>query len=443
MSEIPPEPSNETQPLGDASINNENSTTTGETKSPIEEAIEAFILSIEGVRETAPFMETVVFAMLHKHKTEFEKERDNYGTILDENDGKQNLSFPLERASRARELLDRLAKTRAAHKTLPNMLLLALISLYDAYLYNLLKALFQAKPELVFTSDKEIRFSEIVKFDSLDDVKQGIVEKEIEGILRKSHAKQFDTLERIFNVQLRSDLDVWPDFIEITERRNLLAHANGVVSRHYIEVCRSSGVTEDRIPNIGEVISFTPDDLETTYEVLFEICLKLGHVLWRKTLPGQLHLSDAHYNAKCFDLIKAGQYQMAIKMLDFICDVVKAHSGQELLLYMKINRCNAYRLGGEQTKCLEFLDKIDTSALGLEFRLAEAILRIDYQRAAAIMRQLGDDHETITRFAYSDWPIFEQFRDSEDFLEAYEEIFGETFTVTTDIEDNEDTTDND
>ena len=329
------------------------------------------------------------------------------------------------------QTLRQLQNVEAAQKALPNMFLLAIVSQFDAFITDLLKSLFKEKPELIFTSDKQISFSDLSQFASLDEARESIIEKAVEGIVRQSHEKQFERLEKLFGTSLRDGLDVWPTFIEITERRNLLAHTSGVVSTQYVNVCRRNGIPESEIPNVGEKLSFPSNYLESSYAVLFEIALKMGHVLWRRVLPNDLLSSDVHYNEKCFQLIKSGRYELAIKMLSFMCDVVKKYSGEKFRLYMQLNRCNAYRLNGNKERCNELLNGIDTSALGIEFKLAEAVLRDKYGQASKLMKEIGPNHEVITRFAYSDWPIFEEFRDSNDFLESYEDIFGEPFTIVT------------
>ena len=390
--------------------------------------------SIDGFRVSAPFIEHVLSFLVDSHKKKFEKERDRHGKIIHERDGTQKISFSGPRASKALEILDRLQEARAARKTVPGMVLLVLVSQYDAYIGNLLKTLFLMRPELIFTSEKQVTFSEISEFNSIEDVKNSIIEKEVEGILRQSHSKQFDIMEKIFDVKLRSGLDIWPEFIEITERRNLLAHTNGTVSRQYVSVCKKHGVAAEKIPNVGEKLPITPQYFNNTYNVLYEISIKLGHVLWRKILPKDTCLSDSHYNDKCFDLIKAGNYETAVKMLDFICDVITKHSNESLRLFMEINRCNAHRLAGRPERCVELLDAIDTTALGIEFKLAEAILRNEFDVAGDLMRQIGVSNESVNQFSYSDWPIFEGFRDSKQFLKAYKDIFKEPFTVTTSLD---------
>ena len=412
----------------------QNSPEESEPGNAIQIAIDNFILSLEGVREIAPFFEVIADALAQKHRKDFESQRDRFGTIVSEADGQQQISFPLYQASRARDALRRLRNTKVAQRALPNMVLLALVSQYDAFITDLLKSLFQAKPELIFMSDKQIKFSDISQFSSLEEVKESIIEKEVEAIVRQSHAKQFDVMEKLFGVRLREGLDVWPDFIEITERRNLLAHTNGIVSRQYIAVCQSNGVPENELPSVGEQLSYPSGYLEHSYRVLFEISLKLSHVLWRKILPNDLRSSDAHYNDKCYQLIKSNQYDLSIKMLDFMCDVVKTHSEENLRLFLELNRCNAWRLAGDKKRSLALLNKIDTSALGLEYKLAEAILRDEFEQASILMKSIGAEHNVVNRFAYSDWPIFEQFRDSQHFLDAYEEVFGEPFTIAADEE---------
>ena len=416
------------------SVIHEDVTPPSKNQHPIEETIENFINSIEGFRASAPFIARALSSFANKHKKDFEKEVDKFGKIISEKEGKQKISFPPSRTPKALEIIDRLKKTTAAGKTLPSMFLLALVSQYDAFIANLLKDLFVKQPGLIFTSEKQVSFSEISEFNSIEEIKNSIIEKEVESIIRQSHAKQFDTMERLFKVKLKSELDIWPDFIEITERRNLLAHTHGIVSRQYVSICKKHGVAAEKIPSIGEVISFTPEYFDNTYNVLYEISLKLGHVLWRKILPEDISLSDQHYNRKCVQLIKAGNYDVAIKMLDFICDVIKKHSSENVRLFMEFNRCNAHRLAKRQERCIELLDAIDTSALGMEFRLAEAILRNRFDEAGKLMRQIGNTNKILNEFAYSDWPMFDGFRDSEQFLQAYKEAFGMPFAFTTSLD---------
>ena len=88
---------------------------------------------------------------------------------------------------------------------LPKISTIGIISSYDAILADLLRVIFSAKPDIVFTSDREVKFSDLVSYGSIDLVKESIIANEIEGVLRQSHHEQFAWMERKFTMKLRED----------------------------------------------------------------------------------------------------------------------------------------------------------------------------------------------------------------------------------------------
>jgi len=53
------------------------------------------------------------------------------------------------------------------------------------------------------------------------------------------------------------------------------------------------------------------------------------------------------------------------------------------------------------------------------------------------MKLIGKDGE-ITKFDYMHWPIFKEFRKTNQFLEAYENIFGVKFVKEEELETSDD-----
>ena len=70
-----------------------------------------------------------------------------------------------------------------------------MVSQYDSFLGRLLRLIFLAKPEILNASEKEMTFAELTKFDSIQAARDYIVEKEVETIIRKSHANHFAWLD--------------------------------------------------------------------------------------------------------------------------------------------------------------------------------------------------------------------------------------------------------
>jgi hypothetical protein len=64
-----------------------------------------------------------------------------------------------------------------------------------------------------------------------------------------------------------------------------------------------------------------------------------------------------------------------------------------------------------------------------DFKIAKAVLLDDYEEAARLMEIIGKEGELITENSYLTWPLFRNFRSSDEFLKAYEKIYGYSFAV--------------
>ena len=396
----------------------------------IDDAILNFRKNVEALYSAAA-MTLTIFSQMEEHfDDEFKKVRDDHGSVVKDDGETQSIEFPLEFAGDVNQRLRELHRSRTALAITPKSFILALISHYDAYLAELLKAIYYLKPEILSGSDKTLTFSELSEFNSIEDAREFIVERETESTLRESHAKQFEMLEKKFNVKLRSGLDIWPAFIELTERRNLFTHSGGKVSRQYLIVCKKHGVpiAEKLRPN--DELDVDIDYFKNAIEIILEVGVKLGHVLWRKINDSDRESADTALNQTIYEYIQDKHYERAIKVADFAINVVPKHSSEQLRLYMYINMCNAYRLAGEKNECRRLLERIDWSALGNKYRLANAVLAEDYSSAADIMRAIGPSGE-VNKYEYSDWPVFNEFRESSEFLDAYKDVYGEHYRIVT------------
>ena len=91
---------------------------------------------------------------------------------------------------------------------------------------------------------------------------------------------------------------------------------------------------------------------------------------------------------------------------------------------MLINKCIALKhLKKESYK--QIIEKEDWSNCKDLFLLAKFVLIDDYLEAVKYMKKLSDDEEM--RFNYIQWPLFEWFRETEEFHSTFKEIYGIEF----------------
>jgi hypothetical protein len=172
---------------------------------------------------------------------------------------------------------------------------------------------------------------------------------------------------------------------------------------------------------------------KTAHAAILEIGVKLAHVLWRKIKPDDLKNADTSLIHITFDMLTEERYAIACTLLDFAAEVIKKYASEESRRIFIVNRAQAYKWSGNQEKARQIMMGEDWSASSDVFRLAEATLLRNFKAAANLVRRIGTDGYLISgtgpESTYRDWPLFREFRQSPEFLEAFESVFGKPFTT--------------
>ncbi|MCG7859183.1 hypothetical protein MD537_19565, partial [Flavihumibacter sediminis] len=130
----------------------------------------------------------------------------------------------------------------------------------------------------------------------------------------------------------------WEKFVEITERRNLFVHCDGVVSSQYLSNCRGAKVKFEKQIQVGEKLDVSPEYFDLAYKSLYEISVKLTQVIWRKLLTNDLEKADESLNDICFELLKNRHFDLADILLDFATNVLKKHHNEETKNVFIVNK---------------------------------------------------------------------------------------------------------
>jgi hypothetical protein len=392
--------------------------------------INRFVDRIESMRVMLPIMVKFISEANKNTREDFERFLSDNNIESDEKDGKTIYLVSPEKSADFRKLEREIRSAELACTFVPPSFLVALISQYDAYLGRLIRVIFKVKSELLSSSDRQLTFSDLSSFENVEDAKESIIEKEIETVLRKNHADQIKWLENKLDMTLTKDLDIWPTFIEVTERRNLFVHTDGVISRQYINVCKKHGVELGEDIENFKKLSVSLSYFQNACNCVFEMGVKLANVFWRKLMSEDREAADKNLNALCHNLICTENYALATKLLEFATVTLKKHSSEHIALLFTINKAQALKWSGKEGECRDVLGKVDWSAKGLEFKLARSVLEENYEDSVLQMKSIGKNGE-VSKIDYSIQPIYQKFRRSDLFLATYEEIFGEKFDNST------------
>jgi len=322
----------------------------------------------------------------------------------------QNALFKIERL-----------KSSELPQILETSLFLGLFSSFDAFIGDLLRAVFNLRPELFQSLNRTLEFSEILSADSIESLKLRILEDEIETLRRKSYSEQFASLTNRFSVKLTS-FERWPDFVEASQRRNLLTHCDGLVSEQYVLACKAAGVKESALPTVGSKIMLGRKYFISTCEMVAEVAVKSGQTLWRKTLPDQSEAADEHIRMVLYKALQARCWNRARIIGEFASSLRNMSDQAQKIIV--VNYSQALKRSGRRTEGIALANKVDWTASTNDFKLAHAVLTEDFGAAALLMHRIGKEGDLVKEHSYHTWPLFLEFRESSEFLTAYETIYG-------------------
>src|SRR6185437_7398748 len=352
--------------------------------------MELFVGQIDGLADTFPLAAVAIKELAdssRKQMTDFVETK--LRPALNADDKTRRWIADPAAISTIRRLSNRAQRSLQAAELVPRSLLVSLVSQFDAFIGALVRALFKTRPDVLNSSSNTLTFSQLASFRSLSDAREYIVDKEVDSLLRKSHAEQFDWLENKFGLPLRKDLPAWQTFIEITERRNLFVHANGIVSQQYLEVCGKNGCKLESGARFGESLSVSRAYFEAAHECIFEIGIKLAQVLWRKLSPEGIAEADLNLINVCYELLFEGRFRLAKILSDFAAEALKKHSSENARLTMVVNRAQAYKWLGDNDAAQKIISEEDWTAASLRFRLAQAVLLDNFSAVYDTMRKIG------------------------------------------------------
>ena len=402
----------------------------------IQENLNRFIENINCLRDTFGFSE----GTLVQQVKDAEKEYNDFIRTFNRNIKTNELDVPLKFY---RDYLKRLKQKRRAERAsvlIPPSYLISLVSSYDLFYAELIRIIYRIIPEKLLENEKSFTYRDLSTYKSVQEVRTLIIEETIEGLLRDSHIKQFEWLEKAMGVQTLKRFDEWPIFVELTERRNLFVHSDGMVSQQYIDVCSNHDALTDEVRK-GAQLKVDKDYFLKAYNTLYIVGIKLtqmlAHTIYDKQFPNDHSSIDFILINNVYELISEELYDIAISVSHFALNNKHfKHNGNDRG-YIILNLAQAYKWKGQNEKCIEILKQEDCTAWRDELLIPKFTLEGKYDTVYEKMKNVGRGSDILTPENYRQWPIFKEIRKEDDFINLFHFIFGEDLSITLPIKTDE------
>jgi hypothetical protein len=382
-----------------------------------------FVRTTIGLSKIFPLTKIVNDQLSNMKNKEFVKFIREKCSIKSDENGIIKYDVPWEITREHDRFNKEIEELNSSKKAITNSFIVTIISQYDVLVADLVRAVLSDLPEALSSSEKTMQLSEIIKIGNIEEIKAGIIEKEVETLLRNSHIEQIEWFEKTLSCDIKQDKEILCRFIELTERRNLCVHTNGVVSNQYLKICHDYNAQIGDCVKVGDDLKINSEYLEDAIDTIIEMSIKLVHFVWYKIHKDEYADIIKSMYGNAYWLIYDKRYKAAIRIIKYIEKMFSGKMTFEEKLICSYNKAQAYYwLGDVKTKD-EILDSMDISAVSNRYLLPYYVLKEKYDDASIVMDKIGTSGE-IFREEYLEWPILMKFRETEAFNTKYEKIFG-------------------
>ena len=294
--------------------------------------------------------------------------------------------------------------------------LIMLITRFEEFISSLISEVYLLYPQK-YLDKQQISFSEIENC-GVDEVRKKIVYREVDALMRQSYTEWFKLFES-HGFKFDNCQEALEALKEIYARRNILVHNAGTVNEIYLKnVPNSSAKKGERLYATNtylksafqtiriiiftimlEAVRFVKEDkdeyLYSIFEIAFELLKDKQHVLCKHIFNNLKNHKDATDDTRKLSQIN---YWLSVK-------------------------------GAEGAKAI--LDEVrvfDTSALNRRFHLAKLVLLEEYSKATNLISDMYNKDE-IGVSALREWPLFEDYRMSDEYA-AFKEEHQSDFVAT-------------
>lgn len=281
--------------------------------------------------------------------------------------------------------------------------LVMLITRFEEFIANFLSELYELYPHK-YLDKQQITFSEIENI-GIDEIKEKIIEREIDTVMRESYSEWFKIFES-HKMNFSSCQAEMENLKEIYARRNIVVHNSGRVNETYIK----------NIPNTPHAINerlliddkYLNQSFNTIKIIVITILIEAVKFIKEDKVKYLIDIFDATY-----DELKDGNYYLSSNIFALLMHNPNLDAGTQTM--SQINYWIAEKERNGIAKIKKDIEQFDVSALDSVYSLAKALLLDRNDEATTIFENLYQKRE-IPFYVVEEWPLFKNYRKSEQYV---------------------------
>lgn len=291
-----------------------------------------------------------------------------------------------------------------AHRTIGEKTIVNCLQIFEEYFSSILKILISMKPEAYFY-DKTIKYSSLIN-KNIEDLTNELINQEAEKLMY-AVSETIEKANQTHKLKLEKYQDVWNAYIELDLRRNIIVHNEGKVNQQYL-----AGLPEKYIkPEDGSHLRC--DDIYVVKSI--ETLIKFSYLLYYLISDGEEQLSFLESIA--FEFLNSEKWEISLFAYDLLLAIPTLKNLDKTVF--QINRLIAKKhvKGLDSTKAE--IEQIDVSGMENRYIIAKNLLLEEHEKVNELLKI--DYPDSFDFHMIQTWPIFIEYRNSDEYREFIEE----------------------
>jgi hypothetical protein len=293
-------------------------------------------------------------------------------------------------------------------------LLVTLVGELETLVGAVTRALYSRQPEKLNELNKSYSWSEIERFETIAEMREHVADHTVEKMLYGSFSEWFDVLDKRFGVPRPARSQEFQT-LEVIQRRHLMVHSGGVVSRQYLDNLKQFSVESQ----LHDQLTVNYEYLDEATDCLFVVALSLVAGATFKVVKDpeiRKTMEERIANASYF-LLQEKRYDTVVTV---VSNLSLSRMSDEMSRHItQVNGWIALKQLGRFQECRKEVEAFDVSARSNNLRLAKYALLDEVETAHKLARNMLETKELPAEHWLA-WPLLEGVRAYHDRLTSEE-----------------------
>jgi len=293
--------------------------------------------------------------------------------------------------------------------------LVSLVSFFELLESDLIQSFYFRFPNALGKPEERlISLSNIREIGNLELIEYYFAQKESNTVLQEGITKQISYFKDRLSIEIKAISEYREALVELSQRRNLLVHNDGVVNDQYLskvseKYIKEKGILKGYPLNVSETyLSESIDTIHLVGFILLQLC-------WRKFSNEKQEQANKLFVETMVESLNQERYEL-VQKLALLSQAMKISKSTRWLI--NINHAIALRETNEIQKARHLIKDLDSNQIPLSIKIAVNTLKEEYEKVYDLLK-LAIQEDEIKNIS-PEWPLFKPIRNEQKFKDIFE-----------------------